>query len=423
MNKRLQYIRYIGLIVLALVALIVSSGNLFAGGKDLRDPRVVTLQDENSSQMPDNAILADETGLPVERVNEAIAFQETFTEHVGELINRFPDEISGAWMDSPPGNSGPSTRGHLRFTGEVPPGLESMENVSIAVGGDISISDHYRRNDAVALALIEQGYQNFITFFAPERNVIQIEILLPEGTPQPSKSVIVDAAQDSVQSDQDLRGRAAIIKSGDLALTVIRGSGPILSDHHSRGGNWLRENGSRECTSGWSVSGPDGDGIMTAGHCDGVDQFEQPDVDPYSMVLEDAELGEDGDVAYFTTTHAELAEFYADATTIRAVTSIKTTSTMVSGGSVCFYGRASNARTCNQTVVAVNVSIYTSSCSCNVGNLARTDTHSTIDGDSGGGWSFNHAAWGVHKGSDFSVHGYFTTVEEAQTVLNVTIKT
>ena len=64
------------------------------------------------------------------------------------------------------------------------------------------------------------------------------------------------------------------------------------------------------------------------------------------MTFRDQEWGSGGDVEYYTTDHAELAEFYSDATTIKDVTSIKTTSTMV-GGTVCVYGRSSNVRTCN----------------------------------------------------------------------------
>lgn len=283
--------RYIGFIALAVVALVVSSGHSFAERQDFSNPQAAMRQDPDTSPTPDNAIIADETGLTVEQVNDAMAFQKMFAGYVGELMDRFPGEISGAWMDSPSessdatGSSGLSTRGHVRFTGEVPDGIDPVGNVFLTGGGEISLSDHYRRTDAVTPALVERGYQNFTTFFAPSDNVIQIEILLPEGAPQPSKSSIVEAVQESVKSDQDLRGRAAIIKADDLALTVTRGSGPIISDQHSRGGNWLREEGTRKCTSGWSVSGPEGDGIITAGHCDEVDQFEEPGVDPYSMVL------------------------------------------------------------------------------------------------------------------------------------------
>ena len=171
------------------------------------------------------------------------------------------------------------------------------------------------------------------------------------------------------------------------------------------------------------MSGPDGDGIITAGHCHEADQFEEPGVDPYSMVLRDHMVNENGDVGYFTTLHVELAEFYSDATTIRDVTSVKATSEMVSGATVCFYGRKSNNRTCKQTIEAVNASIYASGCSCNVGNLARTSPSSAVKGDSGGGWSYNHEAWGIHMGRDYKKRAYFTTAEESETVLDVTIKT
>ena len=186
--------------------------------------------------------------------------------------------------------------------------------------------------------------------------------------------------------------------------------------------NWLRDDGVRECTSGWSESGLNGTGIITAGHCAGLNEFEQPGVTPYSMTFRDQEWGSGGDVEYYTTDHAELAEFYSDATTIRDVTSIKTTSTMV-GGTVCVYGRSSNVRTCNHRVEAVNVNTYDPDCPCTVGNLARTGSASTINGDSGGGWSKNYASWGVHKGVDAAGKGYFTPVEEAENQLSVTIRT
>ena len=243
MNNCIQYTRYIGFIALAVIVLVASSGHSFAERQGFSNPSSVARQDPDASPTPDHAIIAEETGFTVEQINDAMAFQKVFAENVSSLMGRFPGEISGVWMDSPlensgaVGSSGPSTRGHVRFTGEVPEEIDPIENVSFTGGGEISLSDHYRRTDAVTPALAERGYQNFITFFAPADNVIQIEILLPEGAPEPTKSAIVDAVQESVESDQDLRDRAAIIKADDLALTVIRGSGPIISDQHSRGGN------------------------------------------------------------------------------------------------------------------------------------------------------------------------------------------
>ena len=183
---------------------------------------------------PDNAILAAETGLPLEQIDKAIAFQEAFGKYVEELISRFPNQISGVWADSAPGIKGPSTRGHVRFTGEVPPGLTSMENVVLTGGGAISMADHTRRVQLAARAMLDLGYHNLTSSFDPIDKVIRITLKLPEGVSPPSKLDLVGALQDRVQGDRNLQGRAATVEVADLELTVITGSGPIFTNQHSR---------------------------------------------------------------------------------------------------------------------------------------------------------------------------------------------
>lgn len=411
--------------ILVLSLLIVSSA-LFAStawARPILDTEPDVAREESAS--PDSIILAREAGLPVESVERSIAFQQAFGKYADELLVRFPDQISAVWMESVP-----NTRGHVQFTGEVPPavaseiesqGLLDPNNVVLTGGGMISMADHMRRAELAAEAMVELGHQNFITFFDFIDKVIRVEFQRPEGASQPSKLDLVGALQNRVRAEQELQGRAATVDVLDLELTVITGSGPIFTSHHSRGGNQLLDDGVDKCTSGWSVSGPNGDGIINAGHCTGLNEFEQPGVTPYSMTFRDQEWGAGGDVEYHTTVHAELAEFYADATSIRGVVAIKPTNTMV-GGNVCFYGRASNVRTCQHEVEEVGVSIFDPSCPCTIGNLARTDTSSSVDGDSGGGWSHDFTAWGVNSGKDQFGKGYFTPVEEAQDALNVTIK-
>ena len=417
--------RRMATLILATIATTVffSIGSVWADEGDAEpdvEPGVVR-QDASASPAPDNAILAAETGLSVTQIDRAIAFQEAFVDYAEKLINRFPGQVSAVWMASPAGTEGPSTRGHVRFTGQVPAGITPMENVTFTGAGLISMREHKRRAEVAVQALTDLGHQDFATFYDPRDNVIRVELLLPEGAATPSKPDLIHAVQKRVGAEQSLSGRAAIVEAVDLALTVSTGSGPFITRQHSRGGNWLLKSGTRWCTSGWSVSGSDGDGIITAAHCDGLDQFEEPGEAPYGMTFIDEEEGSGGDVEYHTTEHVELAEFYSDETTIRDVTSIKTTATMV-GGTVCVYGRSSNVRTCNHEVEAVNVSVKSGGCSCTVGSLARTDSTSTIGGDSGGGWSYNYAAWGVHHGVDVNDKGYFTPVEEAEAALNVTIK-
>jgi hypothetical protein len=186
---------------------------------------------------------------------------------------------------------------------------------------------------------------------------------------------------------------------------------------HSRGGNWLLDDGVRECTSGWTVGfrsllGALISGIITAGHCDGLNQFEQPGITPYRMILSRRVRDARGDVALYSTSHEELAEFYSSDGIIRDVTSIRTTNTMV-GNYVCVYGRASHTRTCDHIVQAVGVTVLADGI-VSVGNLARASNASTMGGDSGGRWSWANTAWGVHHGRDSSGNSYFTPVQEAQ---------
>ena len=437
MIKRTKYIFYVGVIALAVASLSILSGIALADDPDPQadpqaqqeevpdheeiDSREVVRQTSDDTPNPDNAILAAETGLSIKQIDRAIASQESFGKYAQKLINRFPDQISAVWMDSPPGVEGPSTIGHVRFTGAIPRHIRATNNVVLTGNGLISLADHKRRAEAAADALIALEYDNFATFFDPKVNAIRIELLLPEGTTQPSKSTLIPAVRQQLGSERELRGRAARVEDADIELTVLRGPGPFFTLLHSRGGNWLRDDSTRECTSGWSVDGPNGPGIITAGHCTGLNKFEQPGVTPYSMSWRSQVINSLGDVEYHTTSHVELAEFYASASYIRDVDDIKATDTMV-GSNVCFYGRASNDRTCNNEVIAVGAII--GSGNYTIGNQALTDSSPATYGDSGGGWSYGFVAWGVNTAVDFSQgYGAFTPAEEAQDALNVTIRT
>ena len=188
-------------------------------------------QTPDDTSIPDDAILAAETGLPIERIASAMASQESFGEHAHEPIRQFPDQISAVWMDSPPGTEGPNTRGNIRFTGAIPTDIKTMDNVVLTGDGLISMADHKRRAEVAATALSDLGYNNFLTYFDPRENVIHIELLLPEGAMQPSKSDIISAVRQHIGRDLKLQGRAAQVEAIDLELTVLRGPGPFLILH------------------------------------------------------------------------------------------------------------------------------------------------------------------------------------------------
>ncbi len=206
------------------------------------EPDVVR-QGESTDTAPDAALTAKQTGVPLESVERAIAFQQAFAKYVDELIVRFPDQISAVWTEPVP-----NARGHVQFTGEVPSEVTSeierhslldAKSVVLTGGGMISMADHSRRAELTAEALGGLGYRNFITYFDRIEKVIHIELQLAKGAPKPSKLVLVDAVQDRVRADRDqsgavrLQGRAATVDALDLELTVTTGSGPIVTPDHS----------------------------------------------------------------------------------------------------------------------------------------------------------------------------------------------
>ncbi|MCI0583907.1 MAG: S1 family peptidase [Chloroflexi bacterium] len=375
----------------------------------------------------DISLLAKETGLSLAVVEASVRFQDQFADYAEQVLERYPGEISGIWTEALP-----SARGHIRFTASTPTDFASVIapgglDIVVAEGGAMSLEEQHERASVVFDALVGKGHRNVVTFYSPDENVIRVELQLPAGSSQPTAAELantVQAFQDSgmpgqLSSPAWLKGRAAEFRASDLAVVVLTGSRPLVETAHTRGGTWLRDDGVRECTGGWSVTGAGGSGIMTAGHCDGLNQFEEPGVAPYGMTFKGQSWLFGGDVEWHTTTHAEIDDFYSDATTIRDVADVRATNTMV-GNTVCMYGRKSDVRTCNHTVEAVFVNVLADG-NVPVGELARTTNNSADFGDSGGGWSFNFTAWGVTHGFDANGKSYFTTASEAESQISVAI--
>ena len=377
--------------------------------------------ESNGEMTEDVGLLAKESGISYAEAEDAIKAQDEFARYADRLIAKFPNRIARMWKEP-----APSTKAHIQFVGKVPNTVleEVFQNkvpghVSVTGGGRMSLNEQAKRTQAAGRGLRKAGFVRSLSYYDPSTDSIQLEVKVSEKAARPDRSKILSAVQSELKGT-DLRDQLRTITGKELKLKTIRGDGEIMEFDHARGGNWVRlSNNTRWCTSGWSVSGPQGDGIITAAHCNGLTQFEEEGGLVFNMTWRNQVFG-NGDVEYHTTNHIELDDFYAraGAANIRDVSGIRSTWTMF-GGTVCEYGRSSNTRTCNHTVnglfVTVNYSIGT------VNNLVRVSGDGSIGGDSGGGWSFNYTAWGVHSGSNGS-QSYFTPAQLAESVLNVTIK-
>lgn len=173
---------------------------------------------------------------------------------------------------------------------------------------------------------------------------------------------------------------------------------------HTRGGRQVYGNGS-QCTSAFSVRQKSTGitGILSAGHCgasmtwyDAEDSgiHNSPESN-YRMYHQQTHMGSYGDFAWYTTPHWELPQYWASPSSMRRVTGWDFYPSI--NEQVCVYSRMQGRRTCTRVYsigVTVNYSGYPQ-----VRNLVATTTNPTIGGDSGGPWSWNTFAYGVHSGS------------------------
>ena len=382
-------------------------------------PAGVVRESPETHPDPDAAAIAAAAGVSTDEAKTALAFQDAFGAYADDIRDRFPDQVAAVYMDSPTGSE-LSTHGYIRFTGDVPGGIEPMANVTLSGGAEISSESHARRARLAAQALEDLGYLSYVTGYDPVADVLDIRVKLPEGTAEVSKSAVVDAMSQIVGAS-GLSGRAARVELADVKVTITRGTGAYIKNEHSRGGNWVLNGSVRTCTSGFSVNGPDGDGIVTAAHCDGLTKFEEPGVTPYDMTHRREVYGDDGDAEYHTTVHEERAEFYRNSSTIRDVEDTKSTGSMV-GAYACRYGRASDNAVCNHRVTRVLINTHDPGCDCTVGNMAEATNASSQNGDSGGPMYRAYTAWGIHKGQADG-YTYFMPIDEVEDELDVTVKT
>ena len=346
----------------------------------------------------DAALIARATDLETGQVLDLLEEQNRFGDLLVQLADAYPDTYTSGVAPDEPG-----APGLVRFAGEVPEkarALAERAEVAVEFEGDAPASarELQARSQRVHDALLEQGVKRVAT------------AVLPDG-------VILATIPDREEVDLP-RG----LREGVRVQTT---DGLVAVDEHTRGGAWVRDDGVRECTSGFAVESTGGTrGVTTAGHCTGIDEYEQPsDGLVYSLTHQLQHVGTWGDVEWKTSPHWEPAEYYATATQVRDVTSIEPWWGIAVNDWVCVYGRSSNSRSCDQvyaTFVTVTTAAGTASC------LIAMDDDSTIGGDSGGPWSFGTEAFGTHKGdASFggSTRNVWSVADLFPSALGVTVRT
>jgi hypothetical protein len=409
--------RNCGKVAIALCLPVVSLTAL-ANEKHEHNEPVGQKVSQKAADYTDATILATELGKSVEEVEASLVFHKKFEKLFKEVMKKHPEKVARVWLEPNAGQ-----KASIQFVGQAP-NLRTDLNVDIMDGGQYSFQEQEGRAKYLSKLLTDNAYNNFLTYFDHNTGQIKLEMKTAnraKALSRDSLQALLSNHNRSLESDESKAFDNLSID--DIDFEVIEAEGEIYELEYARGGEWLRDDGFRECTSGWAVSGPNGNGIVTAAHCTGLNELEHSystaDVD---MTWRSQERG-NGDAEYHTTSHTEVAEYFARATEadIRDVTGIKLTFLMLPGQSVCEYGRSSNTRTCNHTVISNNVTA-TFTDGVTVSNLVRVTGDNSIGGDSGGPWSWGTIAWGVHSGSNGTT-SLFTPVQRVQSELNVTILT
>lgn len=258
-----------------------------------------------------------------------------------------------------------------------------------ASGQDVIVAEHQPfsyleledRHLRLNRELIGLGYADLSSGFDIADGTITADLAAQPGLPTDPEEIL------QLLSEEFRQG---------VALTVADALGNTAQ--HGYGGMPAYDGGTYECTTGWTVADANGvTGVTTAGHCTGIDQAWLPADGYFNLDPQAQHRGLFGDVEWHTTpSHIDVAEFYASPGVRRDALSVEPWSGFTVGETICVFGRATDVRDCG-------LDVQNPSWSCTLEghlttNLVRMSGANTLNGDSGGGWSFDNRAFGSHVG-------------------------
>ncbi len=398
------------------------------------EPRPSLSNSEKEAFEIDSWLVAEKFHWDIQETREHMRNQKKFGVLVSELVQELSLKRTDVFAGSAMARN-PSEDATIWIKGEVSPYVKEMVrkftdknqlHVQIVDKMGFSVTDQERRMDEIGEALERQGFKGVGAAMRPG-DVIHVSMLASDRFPEtpipqsPSELVcdgdFVDPAAEKLLPDHmDKRG---------IYFTFT--NRPIDVDEHARGGRQVYS-GTSQCTSGFSVERIEDslDGIATAAHCTGMSNFnaESPEAD-FSLSHRGEHCGSHGDVEWKSSSHFELAEYWASPTDRRDVNSRETWYSV--NNVYCVFSRMTGTRTCDR-VYSTSVSQKGSSGACNgvkAKRLVAMDEDNTVGGDSGGPWSYSTEAAGIHKGDKwiwFGTRNTFTKASRLDEALGVRIR-
>ena len=257
--------------------------------------------DQLRAELSDVRLIADQNDWGLYETRAHMKIQKIFGDLLERLSEKYPESYAGGIFAERPGDAS-----LVRFVGKVPTGAaEDVDRsglwVELEVGAKYSEAALEERALKVHKYLLSAGYKEVVTAVTTDDGVI---------------ASVTGKRQRGPELPAELRE--------GVKVTEYRRS--VATDEHTRGGARVLDDGTFECTSGFTVRSTTGvSGVLTAGHCNGINQYQQPSNGlVYRLTHQSQHISTFGDVEWKTSPHIEPAEFFARANEIRQVNSVLT---------------------------------------------------------------------------------------------------
>lgn len=355
-----------------------------ANDRDPGEPGIEAMGRDESLRL-DAEALARSSSMPLGRALQIVKLQEERGDTVSELRQEFRGRLAGISIEHDPeytivvrlkGNAQPNARSLRLPSGTVPirfvAGAHSTVDEMVA-----SYSSRIEQIRAIvptvqALGVDERTGEIALTVFAVGPAALEVRGKRDELVRLLGHPVRIDTVEHQA-SDMDVRGGARV-----------------------------NEN-SGHCTTGFVVKNTAGTtGVMTAGHCEGVNTYYNPNGTsiPLSWTLEIRDA--DQDVEIHTSGYVERPEFYADVATPRILTGRRLRTSTAVGDRVCRRGETTKY-SCG-TVSRIDTPLtypgacHGQTCAATWVTVRGDAETACAGGDSGGPVFISQTALGINKG-------------------------
>jgi len=360
---------------LALVAAAALVGTLGAPGASTGAAAAYT-----GPEITDLTLVAQSQGWTFAQAAAQYDLARAFGRIQGQVARGRPEMYAGAALSVTP--TGPPTLYLSGRADDFVRDLVATAGFPIVLVEDRPYSSQELDAKAIRLAheLANLGFRYASTHFDESSGIVAADVTRTSTLPTTAEAVLA-------LLPPDLRQGVRLLLTDEVVVVL----------HHAYGGMRARDDGVNECTTGWTVTDGFQTGVTTAAHCDGINEVVEPGAGTWALTHVDEHLGNWGDVEWKTSTHVEPDDFYATSTEIRDVADVELVSEITVNEFVCVYGRQSNSRDCNQRVLdGVTNAVVQGEV---VSHLVAMDSGATtVQRDSGGGWSMVNTAFGSHVG-------------------------